>query len=485
MPLDQSSIPADPKAAQGLPGSGQTPPITSIAALLAALPGAPAQAGPATPANAGPGPARMNFAQFLTQEAAPAAGSVKVPAAPGSLPLPAAAARGKDGKLSHASSLPVSTATPAAASPPGSHLSAAVSTPEPAPATPPLSAAWQPPAPLAAIMMEAGTGDASGGKSLAAAPAGRTSAGPVGTADTRPPGPETQNPGAKTPGIAASAALSAAPLKIPSAPPPPSSSGQQERGAKIAAAVSQTSAPVGSGENSSEKKSLDSDNQRDSSYAADIGIGSAQSMPAMATATANHPPPTFGADLPGAVSTQTLSTPSLVSQTLEPGRAAGPGIEASPDVRAAHAVDTVVALVDAQTTRAQGAASAVKINFNFNGDDLAVRIQVSNGSVHTQFRTDSPELRDAISAQWQSVASTPTGRGMNFLQPSFSGANGSPDAALTFDGGNASRRQDSPESQGRTPSWASSDFEPDSSLEPAPAPTPAALSTARHLHTFA
>jgi hypothetical protein len=127
----------------------------------------------------------------------------------------------------------------------------------------------------------------------------------------------------------------------------------------------------------------------------------------------------------------------------------------------------------------------VKINFNFNGDDLAVRIQVSNGSVHTQFRTDSSELRDAISAQWQSVASTPAGRGMNFLQPSFSSANGSPDAALTFDGGNASRRQDSPESEGRTPSWASSDFEPGSSSEPAPAPAPAALSTARHLHTFA
>jgi hypothetical protein len=409
----------------------------------------------------------MNFAQFLTQEAALPAGSSKIPVAPG--PLPAAAGRGKEGKPipSHALSTLASKAAQAGVAS------------DSAPGTPPLSMAWQPPAPLAALPMAAATGGAPG-KNLIAGAAGRTSKDPAGT-DIRSPGPEIQNPGEKASGIAVSAALSPVPPKIPSAPLAPLPNGLPERGAKIAASVSQISAPAGSGENTPEKKSLDSDSQKDSFYDADVGIASAQGMPAMATATANHPPPTAGVDLPGAVSTQAVQASPV--QTLQSVSTVSPA-EASANVRATHAVETVVALVDAQASRTQGAASAVKLNFNFNGDDLAVRIQVSNGSVHTQFRTDSPELRAAISSQWQSVSSTSAGREMNFLQPSFSSANGSPDAALTSDGG-ASRGRDSSESEGQTPSWASANFESEVASEPASEPTPASLSTARHLHTFA
>jgi hypothetical protein len=113
-----------------------------------------------------------------------------------------------------------------------------------------------------------------------------------------------------------------------------------------------------------------------------------------------------------------------------------------------------VALVDAQVGRAQGTASAVRLNFNFNGDDLAVRVVVSNGVVHTQFRTDSPELREAIATQWQS-APTAAGGALNFLKPSFSSSSSQGDPAPGPDGG-ASRRQESPETgeQGRGSTFA-------------------------------
>jgi hypothetical protein len=413
----------------------------------------------------------MNFAQFLTQEAAPG-GSPKIPAVPGSLPTPAN--RGKEGKPANASSSLASPTAPTGAGLPNSHVAVTGTPGTPAPAL-----EWQQPVPLAALTMHIGNNGAQGkspkGEDARPAPA------EVVAADSRASGAGVPNTGEKDSGIGVSAALSV-PLPKNSPPPGPAGpGGPPERGAKIAAATPQASAPGNSGENNSEKKSLDSDSQRDRNYAPDVGIGSAQAMPAMATSTANHTLPTAGADLPGTVSTQAVST-----QTVESGRLASSTslpADASVNVRAANAVETVVSLVDAQASRAQGAASAVKINFNFNGDDLAVRIQVSNGSVHTQFRTDSPELRDAIATQWQS--STPAGREMNFLQPSFSSANGSPDAALTPDGGNASRRQDSPEFEAQTPSWGSSDLDSDSSSEPAAAPTPATLSTTRHLHTFA
>jgi hypothetical protein len=192
-------------------------------------------------------------------------------------------------------------------------------------------------------------------------------------------------------------------------------------------------------------------------------------MPAV---TADHSSSANGVDLSG----------SLSAQTADSLRATVPAQQPSMDTRAAHAVETVVALVDAQASRAQGAASSVKLNFNFNGNDLAVRIEMANGVVHTQFRTDSPELRGAIASQWQASSPSSQNRDVTFLAPSFSGSQGQADAAPTSDRG-APQRRDSDDPEANTPKGAP----PLPGKQPSPrtAASAAATPTSRHLRAFA
>jgi len=245
-------------------------------------------------------------------------------------------------------------------------------------------------------------------------------------------------------------------------------------GEKFAAAAAQVLSEPGVGQKSFEKKSLTSANQVDPHYQARVGITSAPLASAMPTQNADRSSPAGPADL-------FRTVPSQVGVN---GRMAGTQPEASPNVRAAQAVDAVVALVDAQAGRAQGSASAVRLNFNFNGDDLAVRVTVSNGVVHTQFRTDSQELRDAIATQWQASPSA-SGSSLSFLRPSFTGASAAGDSAPGTDGG-ASRRQESPETGEQGRGWTFARTVPGAEpgkqsgaadLEPA--------ASAGHLHAFA
>jgi hypothetical protein len=228
------------------------------------------------------------------------------------------------------------------------------------------------------------------------------------------------------------------------------------------------------GDNGVQKKTLDAYLQQDASNAGSIGIGSANAPTAMPAATADHPSQTLGVDLSGSLQVQ------VPGGAQASGAAHGQPLAA----RAAQAVETVVSRVDAQVSRAQGSSSAVKLNFNFNGDDLAVRIEMSNGVVRTQFRTDSPELKGAIASEWQAASPALQGRNLVFSAPSFSGSGGQSDAALTSDGG-ASRRQQAGEPDSQVQTWSPAGFEQSPSTESAVAPVPAAIPTVRHLQTFA
>jgi hypothetical protein len=236
----------------------------------------------------------------------------------------------------------------------------------------------------------------------------------------------------------------------------------------------QASSPEAAGNDAVEKKPLDAYFQQDAGYTTPIGITSADAASAMPAATADHPPPTIGVDLMG----------SLPGQSPGGALAANTAHDQPLTTRAAQAVETVAALVDAQASRTQGTASSVRLNFNFEGDDLAVRIELSNGVVHTQFRTDSPDLRGAIASEWQVSSPATQGRELIFLPPSFSGASGQSDAALTSDGG-ASRRQTAEDLEPQSQTWAPSSFEKASTPGTAAPAGPASIPTARHLQTFA
>jgi hypothetical protein len=181
--------------------------------------------------------------------------------------------------------------------------------------------------------------------------------------------------------------------------------------------------------------------QEDAKSLSGLGIAGAPQASAMPAQTAERTAPASGAEFLKAIPGQDAG--NLRTQPPVPAT--------QPNLRAAQAVETVVSLVDAQVGNSQGSASAVRINFNFNGNDLAVRVAVSDGAVHTQFRTDSPELREAIALQWQEAAPSLPGRALNFLQPAFSGNSGSPDSASGSDGGGP-RREAFPDSGATAPS---------------------------------
>jgi hypothetical protein len=106
--------------------------------------------------------------------------------------------------------------------------------------------------------------------------------------------------------------------------------------------------------------------------------------------------------------------------------------------------------------------------------------------VHTQFRTDSPELRSALAAQWQTTTPNTGNRATPFATPVFA-ASGDQSASASRD-----------EREARQPGDEGYSGQPGGTRTPRPkAPAPAAalsssvaprsrpLSTTLRLHTFA
>jgi hypothetical protein len=87
---------------------------------------------------------------------------------------------------------------------------------------------------------------------------------------------------------------------------------------------------------------------------------------------------------------------------------------------AERAVATVTGLADAQFSASMQKAGSVQLRLKFGGEDLSVRVELRDGAVHTDFRTDSPALREAISREWQAVAAASPGNLQRFLDPVFS-----------------------------------------------------------------
>jgi hypothetical protein len=96
-----------------------------------------------------------------------------------------------------------------------------------------------------------------------------------------------------------------------------------------------------------------------------------------------------------------------------------------------RAVEAVLSVTDRLTSRDQ---HSVNLQFSVGGTDLSVRVELRAGTVHTTFRTDSPELREALSNEWQAVTSQSNGdRSARLTQPVFtanqSGTSASGDGA--------------------------------------------------------
>ena len=117
--------------------------------------------------------------------------------------------------------------------------------------------------------------------------------------------------------------------------------------------------------------------------------------------------------------------PRITGREILPALSASQNFAAPPDsptaatpapVLAHRAVETIQNVVEAQRSGSAN-ASSVNLHFKFGGDDLAVRVQMRGGEVLTQFLTDSPELRSAITSEWQRMAGQGGVAGLRMLEP--------------------------------------------------------------------
>lgn len=89
---------------------------------------------------------------------------------------------------------------------------------------------------------------------------------------------------------------------------------------------------------------------------------------------------------------------------------------------AERAVATVTGLVDAQFSASMQKSGSVQLRLKFGGEDLSVRVELRGGAVHTDFRTDSAELRAALTREMQAVASQSPEQLRRYVAPVFSPA---------------------------------------------------------------
>lgn len=150
----------------------------------------------------------------------------------------------------------------------------------------------------------------------------------------------------------------------------------------------------------------------------------------------------------------------------------------------------VEAVLDATDRFAARDQHSVNLQFSVGGTDLSVRVEMRSGEVHTTFRTDSPELRAALSSEWNSMTSQQNGdRSARLASPVFTG-NDQAGTSTSFSGDGASRQRDP---QSREPAAQNSGFAA-SRRDPAPtgsssnSNSPMTRSVAVnsvHLHTLA
>ncbi len=183
---------------------------------------------------------------------------------------------------------------------------------------------------------------------------------------------------------------------------------------------------------------LDPDRQHVTPLARSVGITSAERLVDMRKSAETSAPvglaPTWGSIVPAVASSIPASTGDSVLHTAS----------LSPTTHAAAAIE---ATLDAVERGRDAASSSVELKLTF-GDDtrLAVRIELSDGTVQTTFRTDSADLRQALASEWHqtvpAILAASSDRELRVAEPVFTPAAGSRDFAGNPSGGHANTHQE-------------------------------------------
>jgi hypothetical protein len=155
---------------------------------------------------------------------------------------------------------------------------------------------------------------------------------------------------------------------------------------------------------------------------------------------------TFAANSGRLMTPETLTTQpalpgdALLGQVL-PGSASTltARVAEAPPAPASHAASLVHEIRDIADGLWAVDRNTVEVRFDFGQQEkLSIRVEYREGQVQATFRTDSPELRDAIAREWQQQSSSSDPRPYRVADPVFSGS------GFTA-GGDSSRQQRSAE----------------------------------------
>ncbi len=178
---------------------------------------------------------------------------------------------------------------------------------------------------------------------------------------------------------------------------------------KIAASALLTGQVGVSDKSSSEKHFLNTDNTKVGKAKLLVGTASAFSTPTM------FAPAHALLDFP--------FTGQPVAALVEPIGGTTATAEAARLV-AQRTVQTVTTVVEAQAASRMQPVPSVQLQFKFGEEDLHVRVTLRDGEVRTEFRTDSPELRAALTHEMRAVAGRSDST-LRFAEPFVATANSS------------------------------------------------------------
>ena len=226
-----------------------------------------------------------------------------------------------------------------------------------------------------------------------------------------------------------------------------------------------------------------------------VGIDRAEASPAMSrSADALAPAPAARRAVAGPAATLPLPVVSVDAAGAGPTAAApapqAPDAPASVPAATQHAVAAVESALDCIAHVRETSRPSVALDLSFADQTrLAVRIELRDGAVHTTFRTDSAELRQALSHEWGIAApAAPSAggeRSVRIAEPVFAPATGSSNAGGSPTGGGAHARQmpaDVAAARPAVPTASATPRETPAAAAPAPALRPA---TSLRLHAFA
>ncbi len=176
--------------------------------------------------------------------------------------------------------------------------------------------------------------------------------------------------------------------------------------------------------------------------------------------------------------------------SVHPAPDAQPAAAAPAPAATQHAVAAVESALDCIAHVRDTGRPSVALDLSFADQTrLAVRIELREGVVHTTFRTDSAELRQALSHEWSvaapAVQAAGAERTMRLAEPVFASATGSFDAGGSGTGGGAHPREmpaGAPAMHTATPPASAARRDAPAAVDSTPSLPPA---TAVRLHAFA